>query len=129
MTSSPDRDIRQPPSAKQITDDLVRLVEEVAGTGIDPGTGLLASGLTSANLVALLARASARWHVDIPVGVLFDGGDLTSLAEHVRTAMSATGAGPSRKADTSSGSDQHTGSADERKALRNRIRTAVGKRS
>ena len=113
-----------PPSAKQITQELVQFVDEVAGVRIDHRAGLLASGLTSANLVALVSRAENRWQVTIPVEVLFHGGDLASLADHVRHALTEEGTAPERAGERSG---RHTGSADDRKALRNRIRAAVGK--
>jgi hypothetical protein len=127
VTSLPDHNIAQPPSALQITEDLVRLVDEMAGIRIDHETGLLASGLTSANLVTLTVRATDRWHVDIPVEVLFRRGTVASLADYVHTALTQTRTPPSRRGDTSLDGHCRTGSAAQRKALRNQIRAAVGK--
>ncbi|OLF14439.1 hypothetical protein BLA60_04795 [Actinophytocola xinjiangensis] len=124
MLARRDHHAAQPPSASEITEYLIQLVDDVAGIRIDRDTGLLASGLTSANLAALTAGAAARWNVDIPVEVYFGRGTVASVADFVHATLSAP---PARQGNTAPVSDRRAGSAAERKNLRNQIRAAVGK--
>jgi hypothetical protein len=91
----------------------------------------MASGLTSKDLVALLLEIKARWDVEVSVDLLFSGGNLAALAQHVADEIRAAGKDSpmSRRiavlpegAETGEGAVQ----ANARRALRRNIRMALG---
>jgi Phosphopantetheine attachment site len=118
-------------STRQIAKDITELVRRQCNISLDPHAGLMASGLTSKDLVALLLEIKARWDVEVSVDLLFSGGNLAALAQHVADEIRAAGKDSpmSRRiavlpegAETGEGAVQ----ANARRALRRNIRMALG---
>jgi hypothetical protein len=111
-------------ASRGIDEGLIEIVTEICGTRIKPDTGLLASGLTSADLVALIDAAADRWQVDIPVEILFERGDLIGLAQYIRSAQRQPAAPAGRPPGVACAEIDDARTAD-RRTLRRRIRSAV----
>jgi hypothetical protein len=118
-------------TTRQIAEDIAGLVRRQYNISLDPHAGLMAGGLTSKDLVALLLEIKARWDVEVSVDLLFSGGSLAALAQHVVDEIRAAGADSpmSRRsavlpenADIGEGAAQ----ANARRALRRNIRMALG---
>src|SRR3954454_21469545 len=66
-----------------VLDRLSALTVRVLGRHVRPDAPLLASGVSSLELVKLLDQVSAEWGVEIPVEVLFERGDIVGLANYL----------------------------------------------
>jgi hypothetical protein len=66
-----------------ILDRLLVLTAEAAGRPVPADGPLMENGLTSNQLVTLLARAGEEWAVEIPTEVLFERGNLRGIAEYL----------------------------------------------
>jgi hypothetical protein len=106
---------------QETLDRLVALIAETLGRSIPANVGLLASGVTSVELVMLLARASSEWGVEIPVEVLFERGDLIGLARYLADADD----GRPRQEVARPVTESDRSPVSGRRAMRNRIRQAI----
>lgn len=118
-------------SIRKIEQDITSFVRGQHGITLDPHAGFMASGLTSNDLMALLAEIKGRWGVEVSVDSLFSGGSVTALAQHVADEVRAPGKespmnGHVTVAPASSENGQGAVQANARRALRRNIRTALG---